>query len=245
MENGKLFAGKFDQDGFLQGDGVYVNKKGNLFLGKFVDNELAHGKIIQYNGIIYIGQISKFKKEGENELEIKPQKYEFRGKFHNNKRIKGILTILNDPFVTEIEIKEYNENIKEKLDTCIKFKKDKYYEMTYEGVMENNKLNDNNGQITGYSTKGKKHEIYTYRGSVSDNSKNGYGIYYWNHNEYYEGEFLNNRPHTANIETEEDIKEFRYFGIVHSKGKKYKIIFQNGEVVNHKKFEDETVNTVV
>lgn len=35
LKNGKLFAGKFNNDFKLQGKGIYINKKGHLYLGIF------------------------------------------------------------------------------------------------------------------------------------------------------------------------------------------------------------------
>jgi len=124
FENRRLFAGRFDPNGNLQGEGVYINKKGNVFLGKFVDNDLSSAFIYQSNGFIYKGKLKDFKKSGDNEIEINPDTYQFQGVFNNNKRIKGTLTLYNNPLVSFVKIEKYSKDILKNYLSRIVFKYD-------------------------------------------------------------------------------------------------------------------------
>ena len=216
LENKKLFAGKFDNEGRLQSNGLYINKKGNVFLGDFKDDDLSHGKIFQKNGLIYEGKLIKYKKYGDNEKEVNPEKYEFQGCFEKNKRKSGTVKIFNHPLIVQIKVKEYSENLLTNYFSEITFKQGND-EIIYKGNVKNKKLNDLNGEIIKSNG---NNQLYKYIGEVKDNIKMGEGIYYWNEpNEYYKGEFFNNRLHTktkfGEIKKDNDLFKITYHhGIV-------------------------------
>ena len=90
-------------------------------------------------------------------------------------------------------------------------------EIIYKGNVKNKKLNDLNGEIIKSNG---NNQLYKYIGEVKDNIKMGEGIYYWNEpNEYYKGEFFNNRLHTktkfGEIKKDNDLFKITYHhGIV-------------------------------
>src|SRR5690606_11010728 len=114
--------------------------KGNVFLGKFVDNTLSSGKILQMNGITYTGSIKDFKKEGDKEIETKEDKYVFKGKFVENKRISGKFTVLNHPCIQKISVSDYS-SFNKRYNSNIKFLF-KNTKIKYKGQVENRKLDD-------------------------------------------------------------------------------------------------------
>jgi hypothetical protein len=97
FKNGKFFAGKFDEIGALEGNGIYISKKGDLYAGNFVQNELNEAIIYCSNGTCYEGTLLNLKKHGINQTEIS-ENYEFFGDFENGKKVQGIFYPKNEHF---------------------------------------------------------------------------------------------------------------------------------------------------
>jgi len=242
-ENRRLFAGRFDSNGNLQGDGVHINKKGNVFLGKFVDNDLSDAFIYQSNGIIYKGKLKDFKKSGDNEIEIKPDTYQFQGVFNNNKRIKGTLTLYNNPLVSSVTLQKYSKEILKNYLAKIVFKHDGG-EVVYEGEVKERKLNSENVVI-----KKIKHDNsleYTYKGNIVKNKREGVAIYEWKEKEYFKGSFIDNNPHSLIYPKDDDPDNMSVF---YSGERKFCVLFKRGELVdlipvndNLKEFEENKSN---
>ncbi len=89
LRKGKIFAGRFDRFGNLTGDGIYINKKGDLLIGEFIENSLDEATIYCYKGQTYDGTVLNLKKHGLMQKETS-NKYEFVGDFENGKKIQGI-----------------------------------------------------------------------------------------------------------------------------------------------------------
>ncbi len=89
LRRGKIFAGRFDKLGNLDGDGIYISKKGDLYIGEFEKNELNRATIYCYKGQTYEGTVKNFKKHGQMQSEVS-QFYEFIGDFEKGKKTQGI-----------------------------------------------------------------------------------------------------------------------------------------------------------
>jgi len=231
-ENGKLYAGAFDLFGKLQGRGIYINKKGNVFLGlDFKDDTISEGKILQLNDIIYQGSLVNFKKHGLFAVEIKQNKYKFEGTFKDNKRISGKLT-LQHQFIKEMQIEDYSKMTGE-YKTQIKFVNREDHECIYEGKVAFNKLNDENASIKVMNKDTKDTEVFSYEGNISKNVKTGKGKYFWgSKKEYYEGNFEDNKIHTIGANFN-DPKDYSNHGIIEHDGRKRNVIFDKGHLVRY------------
>ena len=175
LKDGRTYEGTF-VDGKLEGEGTYINNKGDIYIGGFVGGKLnGKGKIIQKreninksnggneqeninnkdnnddNNLVYEGEIKDFKREGHG-VEKCPE-YVYEGNFHD-------------------DMKNGQGSIK-------------YLKLgrKYEGEFKNN-------EITGYG-----YLIYenkqTYNGNLVDGKKEGKGKYIWPDGSEYEGEYKN------------------------------------------------------
>ena len=175
LKDGRTYEGTF-VDGKLEGEGTYINNKGDIYIGGFIGGKLnGKGKIIQKreninksnggneqeninnkdnnddNNLVYEGEIKDFKREGHG-VEKCPE-YVYEGNFHD-------------------DMKNGQGSIK-------------YLKLgrKYEGEFKNN-------EITGYG-----YLIYenkqTYEGNLVDGKKEGKGKYIWPDGSEYEGEYKN------------------------------------------------------
>ena len=175
LKDGRTYEGTFF-DGKLEGEGTYINNKGDIYIGGFIGGKLnGNGKIIQKreninksnggneqeninnkdnnddNNLVYEGEIKDFKREGHG-VEKCPE-YVYDGNFHD-------------------DMKNGQGSIK-------------YLKLgrKYEGEFKNN-------EITGYG-----YLIYenkqTYKGNLVDGKKEGKGKYIWPDGSEYEGEYKN------------------------------------------------------
>ncbi len=240
FENGKMFAGKFNNEGKINGDGMYINKKGNLICGTFQNSDIKRGKVYSSDGIIYDGTLKNLRRHGKGQREVKKGFYEFLGDFENDKRIKGkfIYDQSNPKFkyIRNAYIDDYHK-IKEKTIPCtvnlrFKFKEREYF---YNGLLDNNKLVDENASLV-YSKKG----YPKFEGSVKENVKEGKGKYFWSVEEFYCGSFLRNKFHSMSFNG--GIKEFfnnpdhlkknnNEVNLISIGQKTYSVIFDKGELL--------------
>ena len=175
LKDGRTYEGTF-VDGKLEGEGTYINNKGDIYIGGFIGGKLnGKGKIIQKreninksnggneqeninnkdnnddNNLVYEGEIKDFKREGHG-VEKCPE-YVYEGNFHD-------------------DMKNGQGSIK-----YLKLRR------KYEGEFKNN-------EITGYG-----YLIYenkqTYKGNLVDGKKEGKGKYIWPDGSEYEGEYKN------------------------------------------------------
>ena len=175
LKDGRTYEGTF-VDGKLEGEGTYINNKGDIYIGGFIGGKLnGKGKIIQKreninksnggneqeninnkdnnddNNLVYEGEIKDFKREGHG-VEKCPE-YVYKGNFHD-------------------DMKNGQGSIK-----YLKLRR------KYEGEFKNN-------EITGYG-----YLIYenkqTYKGNLVDGKKEGKGKYIWPDGSEYEGEYKN------------------------------------------------------
>ena len=175
LKDGRTYEGTF-VDGKLEGEGTYINNKGDIYIGGFIGGKLnGKGKIIQKreninksnggneqeninnkdnnddNNLVYEGEIKDFKREGLG-VEKCPE-YVYKGNFHD-------------------DMKNGQGSIK-------------YLKLgrKYEGEFKNN-------EITGYG-----YLIYenkqTYKGNLVDGKKEGKGKYIWPDGSEYKGEYKN------------------------------------------------------
>ena len=175
LKDGRTYEGTF-VDGKLEGEGTYINNKGDIYIGGFIGGKLnGKGKIIQKreninksnggneqeninnkdnnddNNLVYEGEIKDFKREGHG-VEKCPE-YVYKGNFHD-------------------DMKNGQGSIK-------------YLKLgrKYKGEFKNN-------EITGYG-----YLIYenkqTYKGNLVDGKKEGKGKYIWPDGSEYEGEYKN------------------------------------------------------
>ena len=175
LKDGRTYEGTF-VDGKLEGEGTYINNKGDIYIGGFIGGKLnGNGKIIQKreninksnggneqeninnkdnnddNNLVYEGEIKDFKREGHG-VEKCPE-YVYEGNFHD-------------------DMKNGQGSIK-------------YLKLgrKYEGEFKNN-------EITGYG-----YLIYenkqTYKGNLVDGKKEGKGKYIWPDGSEYKGEYKN------------------------------------------------------
>ena len=175
LKDGRTYEGTF-VDGKLEGEGTYINNKGDIYIGGFIGGKLnGNGKIIQKreninksnggneqeninnkdnnddNNLVYEGEIKDFKREGHG-VEKCPE-YVYEGNFHD-------------------DMKNGQGSIK-------------YLKLgrKYEGEFKNN-------EITGYG-----YLVYenkqTYKGNLVDGKKEGKGKYIWPDGSEYEGEYKN------------------------------------------------------
>lgn len=105
LRRGKIFAGRFDKLGNLTGDGIYISKKGDLYIGEFEKNDLSRATIYCYKGQTYEGTVKNLRKHGQMQTEVS-QIYEFLGDFENGKKVQGIFYPKYDQ---EIDL-NYNNN---------------------------------------------------------------------------------------------------------------------------------------
>ncbi len=240
FENGKLFAGKFNNEGKINGEGIYINKKGNLICGTFQNSDIKRGKVYTKDGIIYEGTLKNLKRHGKGQTEIKKGFYEFIGDFESDKRIKGkfIYDQSNPKFkyIRNAHIDDYHK-FREKNKPCLvklrfKFKDREYF---YNGFIENNKLVDENASLV-YSKKG----YPKFEGCLKQNRKEGKGKYHWSLEEFYSGSFLKNKFHSMSFNG--GLKEFfnnpdhlkkdnNEVNLICIGQKTYSVIFDKGELL--------------
>lgn len=196
-KNGKLFAGKFNKNGKLNGEGVYIDRKGNLYFGRFTDSQLLFAIVYGSDGSIYEGRIMDLKKHGSEQNEHTPD-YEFVGDFVKGKKVSGTYYPKDGGVVKSITIDKENLN---QLKADIKVNKNNYKakfnlefdnkESTYFGQIIYNKFCDDNAQILFSSHL----QFPSFQGKVKNNEKTGDGKYNFNDKDYYEGIFFQNNLH--------------------------------------------------
>ena len=200
LRKGAVSIGRFNQEGLLQGDGLYINKKGDLFVGDYVDNEMTKAIIYCFKGQTYEGTIKNFKKHGISQTENTPI-YEFIGDFENGKKLQGVYYPKNED-VNGIKIKSIEIN-RENLDILkinVKEKDTKNFlakitfdnngkNLIYTGNVSDNQFNDINA-ILQFNPENKFPLFY---GSIVDNIKDGKCKYYRSENDFYTGVFINNK----------------------------------------------------
>lgn len=242
FENGKLFAGKFNNAGKLNGEGIYINKKGNLIYGNFQNSDIKRGRVNTSDGIEYEGTLKNLKRQGKGQKEIKKGCYEFIGDFENDKRVKGkfIYDQTNPKFkyLRNANIDDFNklkENDKRlSVSLRFKFKEREYF---YNGILENSKLNDENASLL-YTKKG----YPKYEGCIQENCKVGKGKYWWSLEEFYSGSFVNNKFHSYTLNG--GLKEFlnnpenkkkneNELNIIKIGQKTYSVIFDKGDLLGY------------
>ena len=175
LKDGRTYEGTF-VDGKLEGEGTYINNKGDIYIGGFIGGKLnGKGKIIQKreninksnggneqeninnkdnnddNNLVYEGEIKDFKREGHG-VEKCPE-YVYEGNFHD-------------------DMKNGQGSIK-------------YLKLgrKYKGDFKNNELTG-----CGYLIYENKQ---TYNGNLVDGKKEGKGKYIWPDGSEYEGEYKN------------------------------------------------------
>ena len=175
LKDGRTYEGTF-VDGKLEGEGTYINNKGDIYIGGFIGGKLnGNGKIIQKreninksnggneqeninnkdnnddNNLVYEGEIKDFKREGHG-VEKCPE-YVYEGNFHD-------------------DMKNGQGSIK-------------YLKLgrKYEGDFKNNEITG-----CGYLIYENKQ---TYKGNLVDGKKEGKGKYIWPDGSEYEGEYKN------------------------------------------------------
>jgi len=244
-EQGSFYAGLFNQNGNIHGRGVFINRKGIVYKGNFDDNCLEEGKVIQKNGNCYEGKLVDFKKHADQGVETKTGKYRFVGKFEKGKRVSGVLTLLNHPYIKEMIIEKYDD-MKTEYNTKILYKnttldyiytektRNEYettkdcpdvFDYLYQGKVSNKKMNDENAiiKVVKEGEEGMS-GVFEYSGSVKNNIKEGLGKYFWNNIDHYEGHFKNNKPHSVMNKHEKVIFE----------GKEFKVLFDKGFLLDKK-----------
>lgn len=209
-ENGKLFAGRFNDQCKLDGRGIYIDKKGNVFLSDFTNSEMESALIYGADNTIYKGLVMNYRKQGISQSE-NSESYEFIGDYKRGKKIKGIYfpkssralitknkSLLAESYVKSIEIDEENfislkkTVLAAKIDYYAKYLIKSYYNdvlLAYYGRVVNGKLND---KCIIYFDNKKKFPCF--EGEFVDN-KRKYGKYSWNDKEYYLGKFKDNLFH--------------------------------------------------
>ena len=175
LKDGRTYEGTF-VDGKLEGEGTYINNKGDIYIGGFIGGKLnGNGKIIQKreninksnggneqeninnkdnnddNNLVYEGEIKDFKREGHG-VEKCPE-YVYEGNFHDDmKNGQGSIIYLKQG-------------------------------RKYKGEFKNN-------EITG-----KGFLIYennqTYNGELLNGKKEGKGKYTWPDGSEFIGEYKN------------------------------------------------------
>ena len=176
LQDGRSYEGTF-VNGKLEGEGTYINNKGDIYIGHFNSGKInGKGKIIKKkenlyksngihiteiknniidnnedNNLVYEGEINDFKKEGYGIETCLDYKYE--GNFH--------------------------DDMKNGQGSIIYFKKGRKYKGEF-----------NNDEITGYG-----YLVYenkqTYKGDLVNGKKEGKGIYNWPEGCEYKGEYKN------------------------------------------------------
>jgi len=246
FENGKLFAGKFDEEGKLNGRGIYIDKKGNVFLCEFLNSDIESALIYGSDNTIYKGRVFNFRKQGVAQCE-NSEIYEFIGDFDKGKKIKGIYYpkssnafILdkrnesqNNFCVKSIEIDEENfRSLKKtvlaaKIDYNAKYLIKSYYDdvlLAYYGRVINKKLNE---KCIIYFDNKKKYP--SFEGDFQDN-KRIYGKYSWSDKEFYQGKFRDNLFHNKAEKFWNSKEEQK--SIVRAYGKEFVIMCDKGRATH-------------
>lgn len=242
FENGRLFAGKFSNEGKLNGDGIHITKKGNLIIGNFENSDIKRGKVITYDGIVYEGTIKDLKRHGKSQREIKEGCYEFVGDFENDKRVRGkfVYDQSNPKFkyVRNAEVEDFQKvrNQAQPFSMKLRFKYNER-EHFYTGKVFNGKLCDNTAILIS-SKKG----YPKYEGELKDNCKEGRGKYWWSLEEFYAGQFSKNKFHS--IAVKGGLKEFFNnqetptktkddMSLLRTNGKLYSVLFSRGDLLGY------------
>lgn len=205
LQNGKLFAGKFDEFGSIEGNGIYISRKGDLNIGNFIKNDLPEAIIYCSNGSSYEGKLINLKKHGQMQTEIS-QHYEFVGDFENGKKIQGIFYPKNEHINEENPNQIHVRSIEINKENLVELKKgiknrrndnneasDNFltkiifdYEgevLIYYGCVKGNKLNDLNA-ILMFDLE-KKFPLFNC--AIKNNAKEGRCTYYNSENDFYGG----------------------------------------------------------
>lgn len=243
-KSGKLFAGRFSDDGTLNGDGIYIDKKGNYIFGTFRNSDLVYGTVYGLDGSKYEGRLMGLKKHGVEQTEHFPN-YDFIGDFVNGKKIKGKYIPRNNSLAKSISIDEESmSRMKESLKTrkleykvTYELEKDNI-QSTYIGAIQNKKLHDENAYIQF----NKGSDYPSFRGKVIGNSKTGEGSYNWNEKDSYAGLFFKDQFHSKAQDIEENYNADRLLnpdkllrpGKLRVYAKDFEIYCDKGELMSFK-----------
>jgi len=251
FKNGKLFAGRFNNDGVLNGRGIYIDKKGNLFLCEFVNSEIETALIYGSDNTIYRGKVLNYRKHGSGQTEHS-ESYQFVGDFEKGKKVKGVYNMkprdsqgntgakrttvitgssakLQECAVRSIEIDEKNltslkKTIRtDKIEYSAKYLIKSYYDDSLMTYVGRVIDGRLNGQCLIYFDKAKM--FPSFQGNVKDNQRLS-GKYSWNEKDFYEGMFRLSLFHSKN----ENQTDEEQFSVIKAYGREFKIVFENGRV---------------
>ena len=225
FKNGNIYKGNWNENGEMQGEGLYILKNDNaLAEGVWENGELKGGRIFLPNGDIYEGQIKNSIFNGKGKL-ICFDNIIYEGQFINGER-NGLFNIYfpdGSYFIGQFNNDNFNGQGKfywtigmlyvgNFLEGKLEGKgilKNEINNSEYEGFFHNNYFEGegifkwNNGNL--------------YKGNYHLNKKHGEGIYIEKNGISYNGNWINGKPH--------GIGEF-------NNGKKiYKCSWKNGEPV--------------
>ena len=225
FKNGNIYKGNWNENGEMQGEGIYILKNDNAFAeGVWDKGELIGGRIFLPNGDIYEGKIENSIFNGKGKLTC-VDGIIYEGNFINGER-NGIFNIYYpDGSYYYGDFKNENFNGKGKFH----WKKGILYIGNFsEGKLEGKGTIKN--EISNSEYDGLFHNNYFegegifkwnngnfYKGNYRLNKKNGEGIYKEINGISYKGNWINGKPH--------GIGEF-------NDGKKiYKCSWRNGEPI--------------
>ena len=177
LNNYNIYYGNFRDDKF-NGQGVFMNTRGDYFFGEW-ENGVPNGKgFIVFNGMkAYEGNFRDGQKCGEGE-EYFPDGDKYVGEFMNNNRDgRGRYQYAGGAF--------YEGNMKNS-----KFDGDGVFQWS-NGQQYTGKFN--NGKMNGYGTF-KWNDGSSFTGYYSNNIKQGEGEYKWGNGSILQGNWVNNQP---------------------------------------------------
>ena len=177
LNNYNIYYGNFRDDAF-NGEGVYMNTRGDYYFGSW-ENGVPNGHgIIVFNGLkVYEGEFKDGQKWG-NGIEVFPDGDIYQGEFANGQREgKGKYNFAGGAY--------YDGGMRNS-----KFDGEGEFSWTngqkYKGEF-------NNGKMNGHGTFVWK-DGSSYTGYYSNNIKQGEGEYKWNNGSVLQGNWINNKP---------------------------------------------------
>ena len=177
LNNYNIYYGNFRDDAF-NGEGVYMNTRGDYYFGSW-ENGVPNGHgIIVFNGLkVYEGEFKDGQKWG-NGIEVFPGGDTYQGEFANGQREgKGKYNFAGGAY--------YDGGMRNS-----KFDGEGEFSWAngqkYKGEF-------NNGKMNGHGTFVWK-DGSSYTGYYSNNIKQGEGEYKWNNGSVLQGNWINNKP---------------------------------------------------
>ena len=177
LNNYNIYYGNFRDDAF-NGEGVYMNTRGDYYFGSW-ENGVPNGHgIIVFNGLkVYEGEFKDGQKWG-NGIEVFPDGDIYQGEFANGQREgKGKYNFAGGAY--------YDGGMRNS-----KFDGEGEFSWAngqkYKGEF-------NNGKMNGHGTFVWK-DGSSYTGYYSNNIKQGEGEYKWNNGSVLQGNWINNKP---------------------------------------------------